>query len=64
MSKTSNISPFTHQPTIKTSDQGGKKCKECTYNVKLWRVRVIFVPLWLLQQPEAIPLEDEAFMEI
>jgi hypothetical protein len=36
--------------------------KECTCNVTLWRVRVIFVPTWLLQQPEAISLEEGAFM--
>ena len=63
MERTSNISPFTHQSTIKTSGQG-KNVKGCTYNVTLWRVRVIFVPPWLLQQPEAIPLEDDAFMTI
>jgi hypothetical protein len=44
--------------------KGGKKDKEYTSNVTLWGVRVMFVPPWLLQQPEVIPLEDGAFMTI
>lgn len=37
---------------------------ECTYKVTLWRVRVMFVPPWVLQQPDTIFLENSAFMAI
>jgi len=35
-----------------------KQDRQCTYNVILWRVRVMFIPHHLSQPPETISLEE------
>jgi len=38
--------------------------RRCSYNVLLWRVREMFIPRGLMQQPDAISVEESVCMAI
>ena len=42
--------------------KGTTKSRQCTHNLILWRVRVMFIPLWLPKEPDTISLEENSFM--
>jgi hypothetical protein len=38
--------------------------RQCTYNILLWHVQVMFIALWLSYQLDIISLEENPFMVI
>jgi len=49
---------------IKFTNAQQAKDWQCTYNVTLWHIRIMFIPSQLSQQPDTILLKHSDFMGI